>query len=56
MAKMITEELDLELPELMGVGREMLRSGLTRVNFIELAVAVLSDAQVEFSPTPVSFA
>ena len=55
MARMITEELDLELPELVGLGREMLKSGLTRVNFIELAVVVLTEAEIEFSPTPVSF-
>ena len=56
MSKIIADELDLELPELEGVAREMLRSGLMRVNFIELAVAVLTDAEVEFAGKPITFA
>lgn len=45
LTSLLCDELDLELPHLEGVAAELLKSGANRVNFFELALALLTDAK-----------
>jgi hypothetical protein len=44
LSNMIYEELSKEIPDLGGVAAELLKSGLFRVNFYELALALLLES------------
>ena len=50
LSNMIYEELSTEIPELGGVSAELLKSGLYRVNFYELALALLLESGAAAKP------
>lgn len=50
LSNMIYEELSKEMPDLGGVSAELLKSGLYRVNFYELALALLLESGVPAQP------
>ena len=50
LSNMIYEELSKEIPELGGVSAELLKSGLYRVNFYELALALLLESGAATKP------
>jgi hypothetical protein len=52
LAEAILMELELELPKLGGIAEQMLRSGLRRVAFYELALALLLETGSATSVAP----
>jgi hypothetical protein len=50
LSNMIYEDLSKEIPELSGVAHELLKSGLFRVNFYELALALLLESGAAAPP------
>ena len=50
LSDLIYQELHKELPDSDGVSGELLKSGLLRVHFFELAMALLLDVGVSAEP------
>lgn len=53
LSNLIYEELYKELPDGGGIGAELLKSGLLRVHFYELALALLLDVGMPAEPQTV---
>jgi len=51
MSNYIFEDLQQELPDLQGIAAELLQGGLRKVNFFELAHAVLMGEDEFLAPT-----
>ncbi len=47
LSELLLKELQSELPRLKGVAAEILHSGIARVNFYEIAVALLIEAGMQ---------